>query len=170
MADGNVAKKPAVKRTQKLALVSSEPNVMKAEVGEIVTHDFAKKLLEAAFPIVDPGVEPLGNRILIQIRVPKAKSGNIHIPDSARDTEKWNTQIGKVIALGPTAYRNLRTLEPWPEGSHVVPGDFVRIGKYGGDRFEVKQLGKDNALFVVMLDHEMIAKVTGDPLAIVAFV
>lgn len=126
--------------------------------------------LEEAFPSIDPAVEPLGNRVLIQIRVPKTMHGKIFLTDASRDTEKWNTQIGKVIAVGPTAYRNLRTLEPWPEGSHVVPGDFVRIGKYGGDRFEVKRGTQENALFVLMLDHEMIAKVVGDPMSIVAFV
>lgn len=139
-----------------------------ADVSKLVLP--AGETLDDAFPAVAPGVEPLGNRVLIQIRAPKTKQGRILLTDASRDTEKWNTQIGKVIAVGPTAYRDLRTLEAWPEGSHVHPGDFVRIGKYGGDRFEVKAAGKENALFVLMLDHEMIAKVTGDPLAIVAFV
>lgn len=143
MADGNVA------------------SLKKTNVGET---------LDDAFPSIDPAVAPLGNRVLIQIRAPKTMHGKIILTDASRDTEKWNTQIGKVIALGPTAYKNLRTLEPWPEGSHVVPGDFVRVGKYGGDRFEVKKANSENALFVLMLDHEMIAKVTGDPTSIVAFV
>lgn len=151
MADGNVA---SLKKTH----------------GMVLTNKLVGETLDDAFPPIDPAVEPLGNRVLIQIRAPKTMHGKIILTDTSRDTEKWNTQIGKVIALGPTAYKNLRDLTPWPEGSHVVPGDYVRIGKYGGDRFEVKKPNQENALFVLMLDHEMIAKVTGDPMSIVAFV
>jgi hypothetical protein len=54
----------------------------------------------------------------------------------------------------------------------VQVGDFVRLPKWGGDRWEVP-FGDPNegetALFSVFNDHEVIAKVTGDPLKVRAF-
>lgn len=131
--------------------------------------------LEEAFPHVDPGVTPLGSRILVQLRMPKMISkGGIILPDESKDAEKWNTQIGIVIAVGPVAFRNRNTLDHWPEKDWVQPGDFVRVGKYGGDRFEVPVPGATDAskkaLFAIFNDLEMIAKVTGDPLQIIAYV
>jgi len=121
--------------------------------------------LEVAFPAVDPGIRPLGSRVLVQIKTVAAKSkGGIILSADDRSTEKWNTVIGKVVALGPVAFHNRNTLEPWPEGSWCQVGDFVRVAKYGGDRFEV-----GDALFCVFNDLDLIALVTGDPLAIKAF-
>ena len=52
-------------------------------------------------------------------------------------------------------------------------GDYIRVPKWGGDRWEVPVPGEpdeDKALFMVLNDHEVIAKVTGDPLAMKAFI
>ena len=122
------------------------------------------------FPKVDPGARPLGTRILIQLRSPKLKSAaGIIFAQDTKDTEKWNTQVGKVVAMGPLAFRNRQTQEPWPEGSWVGIGEYVRVPKYGGDRWEVKIDDDRNALFVVFNDHELITAVTGDPLQMRAF-
>src|SRR3954470_639267 len=86
------------------------------------THDTR---LDEAFPVVNPNYRPFGERVLVQIRSPKRKSaGGIMLPDEVRDTEKWNTQVAKVIALGPTAFKSRTTLEGWPEGDWCQPGDF----------------------------------------------
>lgn len=121
--------------------------------------------LKEAFPEVDPGIKPLGSRILVQIKTVSAKSkGGIILSADDRSTEKWNTVIGKVVAMGPVAFCNRTTLEPWPEGSWCKEGDFVRVAKYGGDRFEV-----DDALFCIFNDLDLIALVTSDPLSVKAF-
>lgn len=123
------------------------------------------------FPQVEPGAIPLGTRVLIQLRTPKAKSaGGILLTTDTKDTEKWNTQVGRVVSIGPLAFRNRSTQEPWPEGSWVSVGDFVRVPKYGGDRWQVDIKDQDPALFVMFNDHELIAKVVGDPLQMRAFV
>lgn len=128
-------------------------------------------MISEVFPEVDPGAAPLGTRVLIQLRTPKAKSaGGILLTTDTKDTEKWNTQVGKVVAIGPLAFRNRSTQESWPEGSWVVVGDFVRVPKYGGDRWQIELEGRDPALFVMFNDHELIAKVTGDPLQMRAFI
>jgi hypothetical protein len=52
-------------------------------------------------------------------------------------------------------------------------GDYIRVPKWGGDRWEVRVPGSDEhedaALFMVLNDHEVIAKLTGDPLAMKAY-
>jgi co-chaperonin GroES (HSP10) len=92
--------------------------------------------------------------------------------EETKETEKWNNQVAKVIAIGPLAFKKRDTLEPWPEGNWVEVGDYVRMPKWGGDRWEVvygdPKLG-ETALFSIFNDHEVISKVTGDPLKVKAF-
>ena len=126
-----------------------------------------------AFPAVDAGIQPFGSRVLIQIRTPKKKSAGGIIIDihGSNETEKWNTQIGKVVALGPLAFKNRDSMTTWPEGEWCKAGEYVRVAKYGGDRWEVKIPGKDDsAMFVIFNDLDIIGQVTGDPLAIRAFI
>ena len=126
-----------------------------------------------AFPAVDAGIQPFGSRVLIQIRTPKKKSNGGIIIDihGSNETEKWNTQIGKVITLGPLAFKNRNDLKTWPEGEWCKAGEYVRVAKYGGDRWEVKIPGTDDsAMFVIFNDLDIIGQVTGDPLAIRAFI
>jgi co-chaperonin GroES (HSP10) len=127
--------------------------------------------LAEAFPTVDAGIQPFGSRVLIQIRTPKKISkGGIILDFGSQDTEKWNTQVGKVVAVGPLAFCNRNTMEPWPEGSWCENGDYVRVAKYGGDRWEVPMGNGENAMFVIFNDLDIIGRVTGDPLAIKAFI
>ena len=126
-----------------------------------------------AFPAVDAGIQPFGSRVLIQIRTPKKKtSGGIILDLGTQDTEKWNTQVGKVIALGPLAFKNRNDMSTWPEGEWCKVGEHVRVAKYGGDRWEVKVPDKrdGSAMFVIFNDLDIIGQVTGDPLAIRAFI
>lgn len=131
----------------------------------------SENAMAEAFPAADAGVQPFGSRVLVQIRTPKTKTASGIILDSgSRDAEKWNTQVAKVVSHGPVAYRNRNTLEPWPEGSWAHPGDYVRVPKYGGDRWEVPLSNGESALFVIFNDLDIIGKVEGDPLAIRAFI
>ena len=126
-----------------------------------------------AFPDVDPGAAPLGAKILVQIRTPKTRTaGGILLNTESQEVEKWNTQVGKVIAVGPLAFRDRKTMEHWPEGQWIQPGDFVRVPKYGADRWAVDIPGRkgDEALFIIINDLELIGKVTGDPLTMKAYV
>ena len=129
-----------------------------------------------AFPSVEPGAKPLGGRILVQLRRTKKKatSAGIILVEETKETEKWNNMVAKVIEIGPLAFKHRETMLPWPEGSWCEPGDFIRVPKWGGDRWEVKVPGEDDledpALFMILNDHEIIAKVTGNPLAMRAFI
>lgn len=127
--------------------------------------------LDEAFPVVETGIRPLGARILVQIKTTKkTSSGGIVLVEESKETEKWNTQVAKIISMGPLAYCNRETGLPWTEGMWVQPGDFIRVPRWGGDRFEVAIDGQDEpALFVIFNDHEAIAQITGDPLTMKNF-
>ncbi len=137
---------------------------------------FNEAELAWAFPSVDPGAKPLGGRILVQLRRTKKKTtgAGIILVEETKETEKWNNMVAKVIEVGPIAFCHRDTMKPWPEGSWCKAGDYIRVPKWGGDRWEVKIPGEDEledpALFMILNDHEVIAKVTGDPLAMRAFI
>jgi co-chaperonin GroES (HSP10) len=136
----------------------------------------AEQTLEEAFPEVDPLMAPFGARVLVQLRAVKEKvtSSGIYIPEEVKETEKWNTMIGKVIAIGTLAFRKRESMEPWPEGAWAQVGDYVRVPKWGGDRWEREvpneEGNEDPVLFMTINDHELIAKVTDDPLSFKAYV
>lgn len=127
-----------------------------------------------AFPDVDPGQRPYGGRVIVQLRRIKKRAGRIIIVDETKENEKWNNMIGKVVAIGPLAFKNRDTMQPWPEGSWAEIGDFVRVPKWGGDRWERPVPGEEAdtepVLFMTINDHELIAKVTDDPLSFKTYV
>lgn len=127
--------------------------------------------LEEAFPVADPGVQPFGSRVLVQIRNPKRKTASgIILTADTQATEHDNTQVAKVIAVGPLAYKNRNTMENWPEGEWCRPGYFVRVPKYGGDRWNI-DLGDGNiARYVIFNDLDILGGITVDPRDIKAFI
>lgn len=139
-------------------------------------HD-AQEDLDKAFPVVDPGLTPFGSRLLVQIRSPRTVTrGGIILPDDTQETEFWNTQVAKVIMLGPVAFKNRDTLESWPEGDWCQVGAFVRVPKYGGDKWfvdlpgaESSRIGVDRACFTLFNDLDIIGEITCDPLGVIAY-
>lgn len=126
--------------------------------------------IDEAFPPVDPGVEPFGSRVIVQIRTAKSKTaGGIILPEDVQETERWNTQAAKVVAVGSLAFHNRNTMQPWPEGSWCEVGDFVRAPKYGGDKWSVEVNGTE-VLFVMFNDLDLLGRITGDPLSMKAYI
>lgn len=124
----------------------------------------ASKLSEA-FPEVMPGVTPLGARVLVQLRTVRTKTvSGIVLVEDTKQFNKSNTQLARLLIIGPIAFRNRETGDLWKEGVWARPGDYVRIPKFGGDRFERRIPGTDEtAIFCLFSDHEIIAKI--DPSA-----
>jgi len=143
-------------------------------MNEPVAFDDAE--IAWAFPSVDPGAKPLGGRILVQLRRTKKKTSKsgIILVEETKEAEKWNNMVAKVIEIGPLAFKNRDTMQGWPEGSWCQVGDYIRVPKWGGDRWEVKVDGEDDmedpALFMILNDHEVIAKVTCSPLEMRSFI
>ena len=126
--------------------------------------DFASKfevdgrIESEVFPELTPGFEPMGNRVVVQLRKPKSTSkGGIILTQETRATEKYNDVIAKVISLGPLAYKDPNTMETWPEGPWCKVGDIVRVIKYGGDRWAVPHEDSE-VVFIVLQDREIIGK------------
>jgi co-chaperonin GroES (HSP10) len=131
----------------------------------------SENALAEAFPAAEAGIQPFGSRVLVQIRSAKNRTASgIYLDTGTKDTEKWNTQVGKVVSVGPLAFKNRNTMAAWPEGDWCKPGDYVRVAKYGGDRWEVPLPNGESALFVIFNDLDIIGSVKGDPLAIRAFI
>lgn len=121
--------------------------------------------IEEAFPKVPLPSTPFGGRVLIQLRrLPQKTKGGIVLVEDTRDTAKWNNQVGKVVALGPLAFCNRETAEPWPEGAWAKVGDYVRLPRWDGDRVEVPVRDSDPIIFVTLSDHQLLGRVNGDPL------
>lgn len=148
---------------------------MVASMSERIALDYDD--VDQAFPDVEPGLVPFGSRVLVQKRSPKTrlKSG-IVVPHETQETEFWNTQVAKVITLGPGAFKNRDTLDVWPEGEWAKPGAYVRVPKYGGDKWfvevpeeEVKRTGVEKACFVLFNDLDLIGEITCDPMDVIAY-
>lgn len=126
--------------------------------------------LREAFPEVEPGVKPLGSRILVQIRSPETKTkGGIILSENDRDTQHWNTTVAKVLAVGPLAFRSRNDQKPWPEGDWCQVGEYVRVPRYGGDRWVSTNAEGEKAYFILINDLDVLAAVTTDPLEMKAF-
>lgn len=148
--------------------------------------------LAEAFPDVEPGLRPLGNLGVFMIRRPKKfTASGIELAAEARATEYYNTQIAKCIAVGPLAFKTVRNIDgteticEWPEGPWFKPGDFVRVPKYGGDRYTVKATVReirkliggqtepfdvtDDIVFAVFKVRDIQGVVTADPTTIRAY-
>lgn len=128
-----------------------------------------------AFPEVHAGQAPFGGRVIVQLRRIKKSAGKIILVEETKENEKWNNMIGKVVAIGPLAFKNRDTMASWPEGSWAQVGDYVRVPRWGGDRWERFVSTEENGdlnpvLFMTINDHELIARVTDDPLSFKAYV
>lgn len=130
--------------------------------------------MEEAWPDIDPGIRPFGSRVLVQLRCAKEQTdGRIILTKETREAVQWNQQVGKIRAIGPLAFKSRDTQNPWPEGEWAQVGQFVRVPKYGGDRWErpIVEGDMDNtALFILVNDLDLLGAVTCDPRDIIAFV
>ncbi|CAB5219883.1 GroES chaperonin family [uncultured Caudovirales phage] len=128
--------------------------------------------IDEAFPELDFGISPTGSRVLVQIRRPKTQIGSILLSNYTKDAEQDNTQVAKVISVGPLAFRNRNTMEQWPEGAWYKEGDFVFVSKYGGARWRRDIPGQkgEKVEFVIFNDLDIVGTVYSNPLAVQAYV
>lgn len=127
-------------------------------------QDVSGASLEDLFPKIDPGLKPYGSRVLIQLRRVLMKSkGGIILVDDTTDTEEWNMQVGRLIDVGPLAFKNRTTGVEWPEKTWAAVGDYVRFPRWGGDRITVPiDDGGKPVTVLILNDHDLLGAYTGD--------
>lgn len=128
-------------------------------------QDVSGHAMEDLFPRVDPEFKPFGARVLVQLRrvISTTKSGLFLVSDT-KDAEQYNVQVGRVIDMGPLAFKNRKSGEEWPEGRWCEVGDFVRFQRHVGDRMTVPQSdGGEPVVVLVLNDADLTGKYTGDP-------
>lgn len=153
---------------------NAEPQFTIRSLHPDAPHEFSPtqlKEIDGTFPAIDPGFLPNGNRILVQLRsIQEVTKGGIILSEQSQEAALYEEQIGRVVAIGRSAFYNQSTMEPWPEGEDFTIGDFVRVPKFGGDKtWTVSPDGK-KTLFVVFRDRDIIGKVTGNPLDIKGYI
>lgn len=129
--------------------------------------------LAAAFPPCDPGLIATGSQLVVQMKRPRRKIGSLIMADETKDNERFNEQIGVVVSMGPLAYRDRKNItEWWPEGPWCVVDDYIRIPKYGHERWEVP-LNNDVAdliVFCTIEDKNIRGVVTCNPMLVRSYV
>lgn len=126
--------------------------------------DVSHHELDDLFPAIDLDFEPFGHRVVVQVRraVQKTASGII-LSTGALEEEAYNGQVARLVAVGPLAFKKRSDGEPWPEGVWAVPGDYVKVPRWGGDRWSVDMKdGLGSVSLAVMGDGDLIGRYTGD--------
>jgi len=135
-------------------------------VAELIGNRYAAEYQEAFPDVLPPFGVPFGSLALLQLRTPKARVGTIIMSDETKDTERYRVQVALVRAVGPMAFHDRKTLQPWPEGAWYEAGDFIRGPMYGGDRFDVKAPNGALVSFILIEPSDALAPITGDPLTV----
>jgi co-chaperonin GroES (HSP10) len=131
--------------------------------------------LEDAFPDVDPGEEPAGSLLLLQIKRPALKTkGGIRLTGNDQQTEYDNTKVAKVVAMGPLAFCSRETGKVWPEGRWVEVGDYIRISQHNVRTWTVplpgtRGIGLEERVVFGYMDELHIQSKVRDPMATEAF-
>lgn len=109
------------------------------------------------FPEIEPGCEPCGAQILVQLRTMQSRSkGGIILAADTKDFNQHNTRVGRLVKKGSIAFRNRDTGQLWREGVWAQNGDIVIMPAWGGFRFEVPIPGtEETAVFCTYSDHEV---------------
>lgn len=93
-------------------------------------------------------------RILVMpVKPRKVSKGGIVIPEEAQKAEQHLNYIGRVVAMGPLAYKSERFAGVVPP----IPGDYVIYGRYAGQPLDHK-----GCKLLIVNDDEILARVS-DP-------
>jgi len=78
--------------------------------------------------------QPVGNKILVRCEgVEQVSKGGIILPEQSTDREKMKQMYGTVVAIGPLAYNDQRTIDE--DGTVKYNQQWVKIG----DRVKFQQ-------------------------------
>lgn len=96
------------------------------------------------------GILPTGGHLLVMPeKVEEKTKGGIYLPETIREKEQQAATIGTLIAVGPTAWKDIDDGSAWAE-----VGDKISYARYAG----VSMTGKDNESYVLINDNDVLAR------------
>ena len=124
------------------------------QMGNVIKND---EWIDIEDEVSDPTNLPElpGFHVLVRpVSVKSKTKGGIFIPDSTKDDMSYLTTVGKVIALGELAYKDV---DKFPNGGWCNVGDYVCYGKHAGTK-----LYYQNVKLLLLFDDQVIMRVS-DP-------
>ena len=124
------------------------------QMGNAIKND---EWIDIEDEVSDPTTLPEmpGFHVLVRpVSVKNKTKGGIFIPDSTKDDMSYLTTVGKVIALGELAYKDI---DKFPNGEWCAVGDYVCYGKHAGTK-----LYYQNVKLLLLFDDQVIMRVS-DP-------
>ena len=73
--------------------------------------------------------------MLVQHRGPRAKIGNIIVPQQVQDTDTFTERMGRVVSLGHLAFWDELSGTRLHGAPWYLPGDFVLLPKFTSNRY-----------------------------------
>lgn len=100
---------------------------------------------------------PAGHRILVlPDKVDETTEGGLYKPDETRQREQLAIVTGVVVAVGPTAWKDMHDGKPWAE-----VGDRIVFQQYGGFVFtdtethtQYRALNDDDVILILKDEEE----------------
>ena len=96
------------------------------------------------------GIVPTGGHLLVlPEKVEEKTKGGIYLPETSREKEQLAATIGLLVAVGPSAWKDLDDGTPWAN-----VGDKISYSRYAG----VSMTGQDEEVYVLINDNDVLAK------------
>jgi chaperonin GroES len=96
------------------------------------------------------GILPTGGHLLVLPEKVEAKTkGGIFLPESTREKEQQAATIGTLVAVGPTAWKDIDDGSAW-----AAVGDKISYARYAG----VSMTGQDGESYVLINDNDVLAR------------
>lgn len=96
------------------------------------------------------GIIPTGGHLLVlPKKVEEKTAGGIYLPQDTRDKEQQAATVGTLVAVGPSAWKDLDDGSPWAEA-----GDKISYSRYAGVSME----GEDGQSYVLINDNDVLAR------------
>lgn len=128
----------------------------------------SEETVSELFPDVPHKARPLGPHIVVQLKSPKTKTkGGIILATESQEIEKETVVIGRIVAMGALAFKDRKAMTVWPEHDPeradegafpITVGQFVRVPRYGGDRWRVVH-GDKEGLFALLKDLDILSAI-----------
>ena len=125
--------------------------MQQVQLGNALKNDeWISDEIETDDPVILPDLP--GFHVLVRpVSVKSQTKGGIFIPDSTRDDMAYLTTVGRVVALGDLAYKDI---DKFPNGNWCQVGDYICYGKHTGTK-----LFYQNVRLILLFDDQVIMRV-----------